>query len=98
MAIVAWTQGGTSPNKILYGSLPLPPGVASGPPIRPWSKLGLSPYEQYFTQNGEYVSPGNGMLTVSQTDISVPGRNGLKLATPRAQEPTLQQRQRHTGP
>jgi len=83
MAIVAWTQGGTSPNKILYGSLPLPPGVASGPPIRPWSKLGLSPYEQYFTQNGEYVSPGNGMLTVSQTDISVPGRNGLNLAVAR---------------
>jgi len=29
------------------------------------------------------VSPGNGLLTISQTDISVPGRNGLDLSITR---------------
>src|SRR5207249_842373 len=82
-AIVAWTLNTTSPYKIFFGSIPLPLGMASGPPARPWSKPGLSPYEQYFTQNGESISPGNGLLTVSQTDISVLGRNGLGLAISR---------------
>jgi len=81
--LLTWTLNTTSPYPVYWGSLPLPSGIASGPPSRPWSKLGLSPYEQYFTQNGEYVSPGNGLLTVSQTDISVQGRNGLSLSISR---------------
>src|SRR6266566_1991006 len=79
-AIIAWTVSTPSPYAIYFGSIPLPSGIASGPPSRPWSSLGLTPYEQYFTQNGEYVSPGNGLLAVSQTDISVQGRNGLSLS------------------
>jgi RHS repeat-associated protein len=80
---VLWTQAGSSPNTIFYGSLPLPSGVASSPPGRPWSYAGLSPYEQFFTENGEYVSPGNGLLTISQNDLSVQGRNGLSLSISR---------------
>jgi len=81
--LLTWTLNTTSPYPVYWGSLPLPSAVASGLPLRPWSKLGLSPYEQYFTQNGEYVSPGNGLLTVGQTDISVQGRNGLSLSISR---------------
>lgn len=82
--ILAWTLNSTSsPYKIFLGSIPLPSGVASGVPLRPWSSIGLTPYEQYFTQKGEYISSGNGLLTVSQTDISVQGRNGFNLAITR---------------
>jgi RHS repeat-associated protein len=81
--LLAWTQGSAAPYSIYLGSIPLPSGIASGPPTKPWSYQGLSPYEQYFTQNGEYVSPGNGLLTVSQTDISDAGRNGLSLSISR---------------
>ncbi len=78
--VLTWTVADVSPYKIVVGSLPLPSGIATSPPLRPWSKVGLSPHEQYFTQNGEYASPGNGLLTISHTDISVPGRNGLSLS------------------
>ena len=43
-----------------------------------WSRPGLSPYESYFAGLSEYVSPGNGLLGVSQQDLSLPGR-GLDL-------------------
>src|SRR5947208_9115855 len=78
--LLAWTLNTTSPYKIFLGTIPLPSGIASGVPLRPWSSLGLTPYEQYFTQKGEYVSPGNGLLTLSQTDLYVHGRNGLSLS------------------
>ena len=81
--LLAWTLNTTSPYKIFLGTIPLSSGIASGPPLRPWSRIGLATNEQYFTQNGEYLSPGNGLLTVSQTDISVQGRNGLSLAITR---------------
>jgi RHS repeat-associated protein len=81
--LVTWTLNTTSPYKIFLGSIPLPSGVSSGPPARPWGKLGLSPYEHYFTQSGEYVSPGNGLVTVSQTDVSIQGRGGMNLAITR---------------
>jgi hypothetical protein len=59
---------------------------ASFPPVVPdaavspnsWSKPGLSPYESYFQQTTQYVSPGNGLLTVEQDDLSLPGR-GMDL-------------------
>lgn len=76
---LAWTLAGTSPYKIVYGSIPLPSGIASSPPSEPWNRIGLSSIAPV----GEYVSPGNGLLTVSQTDISVPGRNGLGFSISR---------------
>ncbi len=81
--LLTWTLNTTSPYKIFLGTIPLPSGIPSGPPLRPWSRIGLATNEQYFSQNGEYLSPGNGLLTVSQTDISVQGRNGLSLAITR---------------
>ncbi|MDA4122812.1 MAG: hypothetical protein OK456_06500, partial [Thaumarchaeota archaeon] len=41
----------------------------------PWAQSGYSPYETYFSQLDEYVSPGSGLLGISQTDLSIPGRS-----------------------
>src|SRR5205807_1305959 len=50
-----------------------------GAPSDPWNGDGIAPYGQYFSNLGEYVSPSDGMLTIRQTDLSVPGRR-LDLA------------------
>ncbi|MBU7016455.1 MAG: hypothetical protein HXS44_03025, partial [Theionarchaea archaeon] len=44
----------------------------------PWEESGLLPYGQYFQNLNEYVSPCNGSLTVTQTDLYLPGR-GMDL-------------------
>lgn len=72
---------------------PLPPGTISyvkpkltpSPPSsnNPWGAPGVSPYESYFSSLSEYVNPGNGELTVVQTDITIPGRGGLDLTISR---------------
>jgi hypothetical protein len=43
-----------------------------------WESSGLTPYGQYFKNLKEYVNPANGLLTVTQTDLTIPGR-GLDL-------------------
>ncbi len=77
----AFVWDGGSPNSIRFMSLPvyLDPAVAAP---TSWSKPGLSPYESYFSGLTEFVSPGNGLLGVEQTDYSLPGR-GLDLAISR---------------
>src|SRR2546422_1773287 len=47
-------------------------------PTDPWDANGIAPYGQYFSNLGESVNPNNGMLTIRQTDLSIPGR-GLNL-------------------
>ena len=70
---VAWVTGTSAPYTIWFPAFPVVvPSAASTPD--PWAKSGYSPYESYFSQLSEYVSPGNGLLGVSQTDVSVPGR------------------------
>jgi len=39
-----------------------------------WQSSGLTPYGQYFRNLKEYVNPANGHLTITQTDLSIPGR------------------------
>ena len=39
-----------------------------------WKSSGLTPYGQYFRNLKEYVNPANGHLTVTQTDLTIPGR------------------------
>ncbi|HXQ92906.1 MAG TPA: hypothetical protein VN739_07845, partial [Nitrososphaerales archaeon] len=78
-----WEVGGsTGTVNVKFGLAPLivPTAATSG---QPWGKPGLSPYENYFTQLSEYVSPGNGLLGVSQTDLNLPGRGGLDLTITR---------------
>ncbi len=51
-------------------------------PSTPWSMPGVSPYESYFGNLEVHVSPGNGLLGVSQTDLYLPGK-GMDLAITR---------------
>jgi len=50
-----------------------------------WESSGLQPYGQYFKNLREYVNPANGHLTVTQTDLAIPGR-GLDLVISRVYE------------
>jgi YD repeat-containing protein len=47
-----------------------------------WESSGLTPYGQYFKNVKEYVNPANGYLTVTQTDLTIPGR-GLDVVISR---------------
>jgi RHS repeat-associated protein len=47
-----------------------------------WQESGLTPYGQYFKNLKEYVNPANGYLTITQTDLTIPGR-GLDLTLAR---------------
>jgi RHS repeat-associated protein len=50
-----------------------------------WESSGLTPFGQYFQSLEEYVNPANGQLTITQTDLSIPGR-GLDLVIARVYE------------
>ncbi|MBU7022473.1 MAG: RHS repeat protein [Theionarchaea archaeon] len=39
-----------------------------------WQSSGLTPYGQYFKNLKEFVNPANGLLTITQTDLVIPGR------------------------
>jgi RHS repeat-associated protein len=43
-----------------------------------WQSSGLTPYGQYFKNLEEFINPATGLLTVTQTDLIIPGR-GLDL-------------------
>jgi YD repeat-containing protein len=76
---LVWREGTSSPFNVTFASIPV--NTVWSPyasPIDPWNGNGLAPYGQYFANLGEYVSPSTGLLTVRQTDLSVPGR-GLNL-------------------
>lgn len=71
-----WTDGPSpGPYNVVFGSIPLQ--TVWSPyayPSTPWDGNGLVPNEQYSQNLGESVAPGSGSLTVSQTDLSLPGR------------------------
>jgi RHS repeat-associated protein len=72
---LAWTNTGSSPNKIYYGSLPLPSGTASIPQTQTWNRFQVP-------TGGENIEPGNGLLGIGEKDITVPGR-GMDLSITR---------------
>jgi RHS repeat-associated protein len=83
-----WTQGDVSPFNVYFGAVEAPMDLGSQTG-QPWNRQGLSPYQSYFQQLSEFVSPGSGLLTVRQTDLVLAGRNlNLEIArvflTPRA--------------
>jgi hypothetical protein len=43
-----------------------------------WQGSGLTPYGQYFKNLKEYINPANGLLTITQNDLTIPGR-GIDL-------------------
>src|SRR2546427_4509786 len=79
---IVWTEGG-GPYNVTFASIPIETVWSPySTPSDPWDGNGLAPYGQYFSNLGEYVSTSTGMLTVRQTDLSLPGR-GLDLAITR---------------
>jgi RHS repeat-associated protein len=50
-----------------------------------WESSGLQPYGQYFQNLKEYVNPATGHVTITQTDLIIPGR-GLDLVFTRTYE------------
>jgi len=79
---LTWTEGTASPHNVMFGYLAMPTGSSGTPSSDPWNRPGLSPYQEYFKQLAEYVSPGSGLLTIKQTDLYLPGRE-LDLAITR---------------
>jgi RHS repeat-associated protein len=83
-----WTEGDFSPYNVIFGAVEAPMDLG-GQTGQPWNRQGLSPYQSYFQQLSEFVSPGSGLLTIRQTDLTIPGRKlNLEIArvlvTPRA--------------
>ena len=72
-----WTEAGSS-SAVKFASLPTPMSVGSSTGT-PWDRSGVSPFQDYFSQMSEFVSPGSGLLTVAQVDLNVPGR-GIDLS------------------
>jgi len=75
---LTWMEGAN----VVFASAPLPFG-SSGAPSNPWNRDGLSPYGTYFSTASDYVAPGSGMLTLRDTDASIPSRGGLDLEVSR---------------
>lgn len=80
-AYVIWVEGGGFPYEIKFGSFPVLSESSSFPGY-PGQGEGLSPYQDFFANYGQLVSPGNGQLIVSQTDLALGGR-GLDLSISR---------------
>ncbi|HZY94022.1 MAG TPA: hypothetical protein VFE98_04070 [Candidatus Bathyarchaeia archaeon] len=65
----------TASNTVSFASIPIQTVWSPfSAPALPWDGNGLAPYGQYFSNLGEYVSANTGILTIRQTDLSLPGR------------------------
>jgi len=81
LAPAIWISGTSSPYNIRFAAIPIVVPDASIS-AKSWNKPGLAPYASYFQNLGDYVSPGNGLLSVEQTDLQLSGR-GLDLSLTR---------------
>lgn len=73
--LIVWTEG-SGPYSCMFASIPIQTVWSPyASPSDPWDGTGLAPYGQYFANLGEYTSPSTGILTIRQTDLSVPGRD-----------------------
>ncbi|MHA2264497.1 MAG: hypothetical protein ACXAEN_19050, partial [Candidatus Thorarchaeota archaeon] len=63
---------------IWFASWPTPRSVSSGNSA-PWKNLGSAAFPGTYSHLDESISMANGLLSVRQTDLSVPGKNGLDL-------------------
>ena len=54
------------------------------PSLDSYYNLGVSPFQSYFSDNQESVSGASGSLSVSATDLKLPGRSGFDLILKRS--------------
>jgi RHS repeat-associated protein len=73
-----WGAGSSSPYDVEFAAVPslIPQAAYSR---NSWSRPGLSPFESYFSESSDYVSPGNGLVSVEVGSLDLPGR-GLDFA------------------
>ncbi|MDG6991040.1 MAG: hypothetical protein JRM99_06425 [Nitrososphaerota archaeon] len=73
MFSAVWKGGSGSPHNVEFLAAPVavPTAALSA---NPWSRPGLSPYESYFSEFSDYVSPGNGLVSVEAGTLYLPGR------------------------
>jgi RHS repeat-associated protein len=55
----------------------------NSPSLDSYYNMGVSPSQSYFQNNVESVSPSSGTLTISSTDLKLPGRCGFDLVIKR---------------
>src|SRR2546426_54034 len=70
---LTWVAGSSSPYNIRFAAIPavIPDAATS---TSSWGKAGIAPYSAYFSHLSEYMSPGNGLLTIRQDDLYLSGR------------------------
>ncbi len=73
-----WMTGGSSPYNVNFAAIPFTLQTAATS-TNPWSRPGLSPYESYFSEYSDYVSSGNGLVSVEMGTLGLPSR-GLSFA------------------
>ena len=49
------------------------------PSLDSYYNMGISPFQAYFQNNAESVSPATGSLTINATDLQAPGRGGFDI-------------------
>ena len=55
----------------------------NSPSLDSYYNMGIAPYQSYFQNNTENVSPAGGSLAISATDLKLAGRNGFDLTIKR---------------
>src|SRR3989441_1403381 len=70
---LTWIAGSSSPYNVRFAAIPgvIPDAATS---TNSWGKAGIAPYSAYFSHLSEYLSPGNGLLTIRQDDLYLSGR------------------------
>jgi RHS repeat-associated protein len=69
----AWVTGTSGPYGVRVFQVPVIVPQAATAAVS-WARPGISPYESYFSSLMDYVSPGNGLLSVVQGAFDLPGR------------------------
>ncbi|NLY76454.1 MAG: hypothetical protein GX075_14365, partial [Firmicutes bacterium] len=64
------------------------------PSLDSYYNMGVSPFQSYFQNNVETVSPTSGSLTVSATDLILPGRTGNGLTIQRIYDSVAAQQEK----
>ncbi len=64
------------------------------PSLDSYYNMGVSPFQSYFQNNVETVSPTSGSLAISATDLSLPGRSGNGLIIQRIYDSAAAQQEK----
>ncbi len=64
------------------------------PSLDSYYNMGVSPFQSYFRDNVESISPSSGGLSVSATDLKLPGRSGFDLVIKRTYDSGAAQQDR----